>query len=301
MTDYQLEFGIPRGPQGPQGPVGPAGAQGPAGQKGPQGPAGPEGPSGPAGPAGPQGPQPVFASNAEVTVSGSGTTDDPYVLTVEGLVSGLATRNGQPSPSSQEIGVSLLMSDLSWGDFAEESTSIPCFQGGEINPGSNMLWNPFSQKATIKVAYETDQLLFYDQVLATHVSDRPSSVALDGSNVNAPRKTLAFEFYQAMVASGYSISAFATFPTALAGRKVAITIEVPSYFFWYNGRIGASPFGSWKSMVYEGTVSATGSWSGTQKGNFVGLFALYSTSSAFVTLKGANMTYFARITGITIS
>lgn len=61
MTDYQLEFGIPRGPQGPQGPMGAAGPKGDAGPAGPEGPAGPVGPrgdpgqQGPPGPAGPKG------------------------------------------------------------------------------------------------------------------------------------------------------------------------------------------------------------------------------------------------------
>lgn len=55
MTDYAMEFGIPRGPQGAQGPTGPAGPEGPQGPTGPQGPKGDTGPTGPQGPQGDQG------------------------------------------------------------------------------------------------------------------------------------------------------------------------------------------------------------------------------------------------------
>ncbi|MFD2582342.1 hypothetical protein ACFSR6_07575 [Pedobacter vanadiisoli] len=90
-----------QGPQGAQGPTGATGARGPAGAdgatgaQGPQGPVGPigntgaQGPQGPAGATGatgPQGPQGVAGiggktiAGTNITVTGTGTSLDPYVI-----------------------------------------------------------------------------------------------------------------------------------------------------------------------------------------------------------------------------
>ena len=114
---YAKTSGNGQGPVGPQGPQGPAGADGIDGVTGPQGPAGadgidgvtgPQGPAGadgidgvtgPQGPAGadgidgvtgPQGPAGadgqggVTTAGTNVTITGSGTVSDPYVVNANG-------------------------------------------------------------------------------------------------------------------------------------------------------------------------------------------------------------------------
>lgn len=92
MTDYQLEFGIPRGPQGPQGPMGASG------------PAGPQGPVGPQGPPGESGAPPIFGApltgepGTGVVLTGSGTATDPIILTVPRGDRGQEGPQGQTGP-----------------------------------------------------------------------------------------------------------------------------------------------------------------------------------------------------------
>lgn len=89
MTDYLLAFGIPRGPQGPQGPVG---ATGPIGPQGPQGPQGPPGDIG----AVPKFGKPITgAAGSSVSLTGTGTVEDPIILTVP---TGAQGPVGQPGP-----------------------------------------------------------------------------------------------------------------------------------------------------------------------------------------------------------
>lgn len=71
------------GPQGPIGPAGPQGLQGVAGNNGNDGATGPQGPAGNDGVAGPQGPQGgigLILDGTNTTVTGSGTTADPYKI-----------------------------------------------------------------------------------------------------------------------------------------------------------------------------------------------------------------------------
>lgn len=74
-------------PAGEQGPAGPAGPQGPAGADGEQGPAVPQGPQGLQGEQGPQGPAGadgvggVTTAGDNISVTGAGTANDPYVVT----------------------------------------------------------------------------------------------------------------------------------------------------------------------------------------------------------------------------
>lgn len=70
----------PVGPQGPAGPQGEAGPQGLQGDPGPVGPMGPQGETGPMGPAGADGVGGVVSAGTNVTVTGSGTAADPYVV-----------------------------------------------------------------------------------------------------------------------------------------------------------------------------------------------------------------------------
>jgi hypothetical protein len=105
----------PQGPQGPQGVAGPVGPQGPIGLTGPVGPQGPIGLTGPVGPQGsqgepgipgaigpqgPQGPQGPAGVGGAVTagtgisVNGTGTALDPFVVT-----------NTSPNTDDQQIQV----------------------------------------------------------------------------------------------------------------------------------------------------------------------------------------------------
>ena len=99
---YAKTSGNGQGPVGPQGPQGPAGADGIDGVTGPQGPAGadgidgvtgPQGPAGadgidgvtgPQGPAGADGQGGVTTAGTNVTITGSGTVSDPYVVNANG-------------------------------------------------------------------------------------------------------------------------------------------------------------------------------------------------------------------------
>ena len=69
---YAKTSGNGQGPVGPQGPQGPAGADGIDGVTGPQGPAGADGQGG------------VTTAGTNVTITGSGTVSDPYVVNANG-------------------------------------------------------------------------------------------------------------------------------------------------------------------------------------------------------------------------
>jgi hypothetical protein len=75
------------GPAGPTGPTGPAGADG---LDGATGPAGPTGPVGPVGPAGADGQGGVTTAGTNVTITGTGTSLDPYVVNAASGTCGLA-------------------------------------------------------------------------------------------------------------------------------------------------------------------------------------------------------------------
>lgn len=101
----------PVGPQGQDGPTGPVGAQGPIGPTGPQGPKGDQGPQGPQGPKGetgePGGPgsPPVFgpvstgSPGASVVMTGTGTSDDPLLLTIPRGETGIQGPVGPQGPT----------------------------------------------------------------------------------------------------------------------------------------------------------------------------------------------------------
>ena len=75
------------GPQGPQGLAGNDGAVGATGPQGPQGPAGNDGAvgaTGPQGPAGNDGQGGVTIAGTNVTITGTGTVGDPYVVNASG-------------------------------------------------------------------------------------------------------------------------------------------------------------------------------------------------------------------------
>ena len=88
------------GAQGPIGLTGPAGAdgatgpQGPIGLTGATGPAGADGATGPAGATGPQGGVGLIVNGTNTTVSGSGTTGDPYKINTPATALTQNTSNG---------------------------------------------------------------------------------------------------------------------------------------------------------------------------------------------------------------
>ena len=96
MTDYQLEFGIPRGPQGPQGPTGATG------------PIGPQGPVGPQGPPGENAVPPVFGTpltgepGTGVTLTGTGTAADPLILSIPRGTDGSKGQQGDAGPQGPQ-------------------------------------------------------------------------------------------------------------------------------------------------------------------------------------------------------
>jgi len=80
----------PQGPQGLTGPQGPAGNDGATGATGPQGPIGLTGATGPQGPAGADGQGGVTTAGTNVTITGTGTSGDPYVINATSGTCGLA-------------------------------------------------------------------------------------------------------------------------------------------------------------------------------------------------------------------
>jgi len=84
------------GPQGPQGPAGADGIDGAIGATGPQGPAGANGLDGAVGATGPQGPAGadgqggVTTAGTNVTITGTGTVGDPYVVNAASGTCGLS-------------------------------------------------------------------------------------------------------------------------------------------------------------------------------------------------------------------
>jgi hypothetical protein len=80
----------PMGPQGIQGLTGPAGPAGPQGPAGNDGATGPQGPQGIQGPAGADGQGGVTTAGTNVTITGTGTVGDPYVVNATSGTCGLS-------------------------------------------------------------------------------------------------------------------------------------------------------------------------------------------------------------------
>ncbi|MBI2259444.1 MAG: DUF1566 domain-containing protein [Flavobacteriia bacterium] len=78
-----VEFEAPAGPQGLQGIQGPAGQDGATGPQGPQGIQGPAGQDGATGLTGADGQGGVTIAGINVTISGSGTIESPYVINAQ--------------------------------------------------------------------------------------------------------------------------------------------------------------------------------------------------------------------------